>query len=76
MLKILAKINGLNPNPGAWFEYDNQRFKVWKAKIINEKNKVGTIINNNLTIACRDQSIQILQIQKRGKNSSLLFNRQ
>ena len=38
--------------------------KVWKAKIINEKNKVGTIINNNLTIACRDQSIQILQIQK------------
>ena len=65
---ILAKINGLNPNPGAWFEYDNQRFKVWKAKIINEKNKVGTIINNNLTIACRDQSIQILQIQKEGKN--------
>ena len=71
---ILAKINGLNPNPGAWFEYDNQRFKVWKAKIINEKNKVGTIINNNLTIACRDQSIQILQIQKRGKTGSRLSN--
>ena len=67
-LSILAKINGLNPNPGAWFEYDNQRYKVWKAKIINEKNKVGKIIDNNLTIACRDQSIQILQIQKEGKN--------
>ena len=25
--KVLAKINGLNPNPGAWFEFKNERFK-------------------------------------------------
>ena len=24
---VLAKINGLNPNPGAWFEYKKDRFK-------------------------------------------------
>ena len=27
--KVLAKINGLNPNPGAWFEYNKERYKVW-----------------------------------------------
>ena len=65
--KILAKINGLNPNPGAWFEYNNQRYKVWKAKVINESGEVGKIINDKLTFYCKDKSIQILEIQKEGK---------
>ena len=45
--KVLAKINGLNPNPGAWFEYKNERFKVWKAEIVNQNSKPGKIINDN-----------------------------
>ena len=65
--KILAKINGLNPNPGAWFEYNNQRYKVWKAKVINESGEVGKIINDKLIFYCKDKSIQILEIQKEGK---------
>ena len=28
--KVLANIHGLSPNPGAWFEYENERFKVLK----------------------------------------------
>ncbi len=70
--KILAKINGLNPNPGAWFEYKNERYKVWKAKIVKSKGKVGFTINDELTIACREDSIQILEIQKEGKSKLLL----
>ena len=65
--KILAKINGLNPNPGAWFEYKSERYKVWKAKIINSKGKAGFTINDKLTVACQDDSVQILEIQKEGK---------
>ena len=65
--KILAKINGLNPNPGAWFEYNKERYKVWKAKIVNENSEAGKTIDNKLTIACKEQSIQILEIQKEGK---------
>ncbi len=66
--KILAKINGLNPNPGAWFEYKNERYKVWKAKILRLKGKAGFTINEELTIACMEDSIQILEIQKEGKS--------
>jgi len=69
--KILAKINGLNPNPGAWFEYKNERFKVWKAEIVNQNSNAGKTINDRLTIACKEQSIKILEIQKEGKSRQL-----
>tara|TARA_B100000579_G_scaffold298263_1_gene248361 strand:- start:86 stop:1006 length:921 start_codon:yes stop_codon:yes gene_type:complete len=70
--KVLAKINGLNPNPGAWFEHKNERFKVWKAEIVNQNSNPGQIIDDRLTIACKEQSIKILEIQKEGKNRQLI----
>jgi len=66
--KILAKINGLNPNPGAWFKYKNERYKVWKAKIENKSGSIGKTIDDKLTIACNEHSIKILEIQKEGKS--------
>ena len=69
---ILAKVNGLNPNPGAWFKYKNERYKVWKAKISNANGLQGSAIDNNLTIACKDKSISILEIQKEGKSKQFI----
>ena len=66
--KVLAKINGVNPNPGAWFEYKNERYKIWKAEIVNKSGKIGTILNDQLLVSCKDQAIQILEIQKEGKS--------
>jgi len=66
--KVLAKINGVNPNPGAWFEYKKERYKVWKAKIVNKSGKIGTILNDQLIVSCKDRAIQILEIQKEGKS--------
>ena len=69
--KVLATINGLNPNPGAWFQYKNERFKVWKAEIVNKNSDAGKTIDDQLTIACDEQSIKILEIQKEGKSRQL-----
>ena len=66
--KVLAKINGLNPNPGAWFKYKNERYKVWKAKLVNKNGSVGYVIDDELTIACKEKSIKIIEIQKEGKS--------
>ena len=66
--KILAKINGLNPNPGAWFIYKEKRYKIWKAKIIDKTGPAGTILNNKFILCCGDQSLEIIEIQKEGKN--------
>lgn len=70
--KILAKINGLNPDPGAWFEYKNSRYKIWKAKITNEKGHPGKVLDQSFKIACTDGSIEIIEIQKQGKKRLLI----
>ena len=70
--KILAKINGLNPNPGAWFIYKKNRYKVWKAKIINQKGDYGKTIDNQLAILCGDKALKILEIQREGKSRQLV----
>ena len=69
---ILAKINGLNPTPGAWFEYNGSRYKIWKANISNLKGKPGEILDDKITIGCEDNSIQILEIQKEGKQKLMV----
>ena len=72
--KILAKINGLNPNPGAWFAYKKIRYKIWKAKIAEKIGLTGTILDNNFIIGCGEKSLEIIEIQKEGKKKLLLKN--
>jgi methionyl-tRNA formyltransferase len=69
---ILAKINGLNPKPGAWFKYKNTRYKIWEARIVEKKGTPGTILNDNFIICCGDKSLEIIEIQKEGKNKLTL----
>jgi len=69
--KVIAQIHGLNPNPGAWFEFEKERIKVWKAKKLLVNGKPGTVLEENLTVACKSDSIQILEIQREGKNKQL-----
>ena len=66
--KVLAHIHGLSPIPGAWFEYENERFKVLRAKISTVNGKPSYVLDDNLTVACQSNSIQILELQRQGKN--------
>jgi len=66
--KVLSHIHGLSPSPGAWFEYQNERFKVLKAKISSINGEPGSVIDEKLTVACKINSIQILELQLQGKN--------
>ena len=43
------------------------RYKVFKAKIYHLTGEPGKILDKNFSIACADQSISILEIQKEGK---------
>jgi len=64
---IIGKINGLYPNPGAWFIYNGERYKVLKAEISNSTGKIGTVLNDYLEVSCYDKSVKILEIQREGK---------
>ena len=66
--KVLAHIHALSPSPGAWFEFKKERFKVLKAKVSSESGKSGCVLDENLTIGCLKNSVQILELQRQGKN--------
>jgi methionyl-tRNA formyltransferase len=72
---IVAKINALHPNPGSWFEFKGSRIKIIKALEVTGKGEPGEIINENFTIACSQNALQVLELQKEGKNkiSSIEF---
>jgi methionyl-tRNA formyltransferase len=66
--KIIGKINGLYPSPGAFFEHKGERYKILKAEIGNGFGNPGEVISNYLEIACgKNQSIKISEIQRQGK---------
>ena len=66
--EVIRHIHGLSPNPGAWFEYENERFKVLRANKSSATGKSGSVLDEELTIGCKSDSIRILEIQRQGKN--------
>ena len=69
-IKIIAKINGLFPIPGAFFNFNGERYKILKAEIGNGKGNAGEVISDKLEIACKNnQSIKVVEIQRQGKKS-------
>ena len=66
--KILGKINGLYPVPGAFFNFHGERYKILKAEIGSGNGKSGEVISDKLEVICNNnQSIKILEIQRQGK---------
>ena len=67
-LKIIGKINGLYPSPGAFFNFNGQRYKILKAEIGKGIGVNGEVVSNDLEVACaNNKSIKILEIQREGK---------
>jgi len=65
--KIIAKINAFSPNPGSWFDLNGNRIKIIKAKKVLSKGIPGTILDDNLTIACSKNAIRIVELKKESK---------
>ena len=66
--KIIGKINGLSPSPGAFFNFEGQRYKILKAEVANGIGKNGEVLTDGLEIACgKNKSIKIIEIQREGK---------
>lgn len=64
-------IRGLSPWPGAWFELTigekAERIKVLKCERAEGKGAPGAILSADLTIACEEGAVRLLQVQRAGK---------
>tara|TARA_Y100000590_G_scaffold102242_1_gene116198 strand:- start:1029 stop:1952 length:924 start_codon:yes stop_codon:yes gene_type:complete len=65
--KIIGKINGLYPYPGAYFLFNGERYKILSAEKSSTQGKPGSIVGENFEVCCGKGSIKVLSIQREGK---------
>ena len=72
ILEVYGYIRGLSDEPGAYLYLDNQKLKIFKAKIANDlvTAEVGTIVQadkRGLLLQVKNGQLAILELQKEGK---------
>lgn len=71
--EVHNKIRGLSPFPGAWFEAGPQdrpeRIKVLRSRRAEGSGSPGEVIGPDLTIACQDGAVVLLEVQRAGKRA-------
>jgi methionyl-tRNA formyltransferase len=70
---VLRHIHGLSPFPGAWCEIsiegEQARVKILRGVMVDGSGAPGDLLDDRLTVACRDGAIRILQLQRAGKGT-------
>lgn len=66
--EVLNHIRAYSPFPTAYTLLNGEPFKIYKAEVSSEKGKSGTVVVNdkNLVVACKENSIKLLFVQKFG----------
>jgi methionyl-tRNA formyltransferase len=68
---VLRHIHGLSPFPGAWSELQTAgepaRIKILRCASANGVGAPGEVLDDQLTIACANGAIRIVELQRAGK---------
>ncbi|AZN69924.1 methionyl-tRNA formyltransferase [Georhizobium profundi] len=63
-------IRGLSPFPGAWFEAEfsgkPERVKVLASRLVEGSGTPGTVLDDDLSIACADGAVRLVKLQRAG----------
>lgn len=63
----VRKIQAFTPWPGVWFEHEGTRLKILAAEAIPEGQGIpGTILDDDLTIACGEGALRLKILQRPG----------
>lgn len=65
--EIDCKIRSFSPLPAAWAMFNGLRHKILMSEVLNNSGDAGIAIDDNLTIACGENAIKILRLQREGK---------
>lgn len=66
-LHIERQVRAFSPFPGAWFTMDGERIKLLRARVVGVNGAAGTVLDDQLTIACGNAAIRPLELQRAGK---------
>jgi methionyl-tRNA formyltransferase len=72
-IDVANHVRGLSPFPGAWFEWPTakgaMRVKVHFASAEDGTGPPGTILDEDLLIACGDGAVRLTRLQREGKSA-------
>jgi methionyl-tRNA formyltransferase len=68
---VLRHVHGLSPFPGAWSEIagggEAARVKILRCELAKRSGAPGSVLDDQLTIACGEGAIRIIELQRAGK---------
>ena len=64
---IERKVRAFAPRPGAWFEIGGARVKLLGAGVVSGVGEPGTVLDDQLTVACGEGAVKLLHLQREGK---------
>ncbi|TLP46246.1 methionyl-tRNA formyltransferase [Cohaesibacter sp. CAU 1516] len=71
--EIHNKIRGLSPFPGAWCEMTirgkAQRVKILRSELADGQGAPGTLLGDDMTVACGEGAIRLIELQRAGKGA-------
>lgn len=65
--QVERQIRAFQPTPGAFFEFEDERYKVLTADVVEGGGWPGNVLDDRLTIACGKGAVRPLRIQRAGK---------
>ncbi|APZ97070.1 methionyl-tRNA formyltransferase [Sphingopyxis sp. QXT-31] len=71
-VQVERQIRAFNPMPGAFFEFEGERYKLLAAEVVHPAETVagaapGVTLDDALTIACNPGAIRATRVQRAGK---------
>ena len=71
-VEIERLIRGLNPWPSAYTHLNNKTFKIWKARVADQKGDyqpgcIARVSKNELLVQTGDGMLSLLEVQLEGK---------
>ncbi|MDG2003011.1 MAG: methionyl-tRNA formyltransferase [Novosphingobium sp.] len=65
--QVERQIRAFAPAPGAWFEFEDTRYKVLSAEMASGGGWPGNVLDEQLTIACGSGALRPTRVQRSGK---------
>ena len=65
--QVERQVRAFNPAPGAFFEFEGERYKVLAAEVVVGSGEPGTVLDEALGIACGSGAIRPVVVQRAGR---------
>lgn len=65
-------VRAYNPVPGAWFKYEGERIKCWRATATEGSDAPGRVLSaskDGIVVACGNAALSLAELQRPGKRS-------